>query len=297
MLRILLILICFSSAAFGQVSEPDDSEVGPQLSNSENISPASLSADGSSRRYPKIDSYYQNTSECPPFFWLGPRGFDLLQQCRVAAGTESMAYWAIWGIGISVIGVLLLFGTLIYTGRAANATRETLGIATKTLRQDRAWLGVMADQMDKNEVQDAAGNLIHVSLSYPILNAGQSPAINVAGRMRAATNIPHDFYSSVLSACQTPPFTVLPPGGKTFSNFLLPAKWIASIKPNSPLIVNVYIGYIYETIHEEVYLIEYESSLKITNMGQNMYEYSDEPKGDRNRITEITGTETADRPT
>ncbi len=183
MSRILLLLFFFCSAVLAQ--QPSN-QPSPQQSTSEarvsNQQSSTLGTENPPRRYPGADSYYQGTEECPPFFWKGAEGFDLLQQCRMAASTEDMADWARWAFWLGLVGVFLLMGTLHFTRSAAHDARLMLVEARKATQaaiaqsqHNRAWISLVQGAF----IRTKEGEEKKFEMCATFKNTGNSPAFTV----------------------------------------------------------------------------------------------------------------------
>lgn len=131
--------------------------------------------------FPRVGSYYQNSAECMPLFWFGESGLELLQQCRIAVGTEKMAFWAMLAFWAGLAGVAVVALTLIETKRANAAALRAAMAAEAAVASNRAWLGYDSASIIAHPVGDG----LQYKLTVKFRNSGQSPARNV--KLRAGT--------------------------------------------------------------------------------------------------------------
>lgn len=124
---------------------------------------------------------------------------DLVQQTRMAFGTEAMAYSGIGALLISVWGIWLLYKNLKEARNATKAAQAAATAAEKQVQQNRAY---MILDIESIEFIWRANHKTWV-LSQRWENCGQSPAINVSLRYNIHVDkdgapLPKDFTSPVL---------------------------------------------------------------------------------------------------
>ena len=103
--------------------------------------------------------------------------FELLNvRAQISLAQSARIALALTGIGLLLLGI-----TLYYTRSAAHSTKETLRIATDTMRQSRAWITPRVQKFDDGHQMTADDGVTHFCMYWA--NSGESPALNVRWRM------------------------------------------------------------------------------------------------------------------
>lgn len=196
MFRILLVIcVLFPCVVLAQdsnqpiedasIAEPSATETNQQATDSNNNSDSigslnpvanDQAADGSENRTQSGSA--PNASNASTL--------DLIEQTRMAVGTESIAVdtstqveIAIGGIILNIVGLFILGIALVYNIRATNAATKSADAALLAIHGNRAWVTFMDLEncgfLDSNASQSGSP-----AFTFKLVNTGDTPARNIS---------------------------------------------------------------------------------------------------------------------
>ena len=102
---------------------------------------------------------------------------DLVQQTRMAEGTETMADFAGLSFIATLFGILLLMTNISLTNQSLKIARDSQKTTQEMISIERAWLTV--NRKNFTVAREMQGGLYEYYLQFGIRNTGNSPARNV----------------------------------------------------------------------------------------------------------------------